>query len=61
MLRHTFASRLAQRGAPIAVISQLLGHQNLEQTMVYSHLSLDCLQQSIDLIRGDNAKGPRDS
>ena len=59
ILRHTFASRLAQRGAPIAVISQLLGHQNLEQTMVYSHLSLDCLQQSIDLIRGDNAEGPR--
>ena len=53
LLRHTFASRLAQRGAPIAVISQLLGHQSLEQTMVYSHLSLDCLQQSIDLIRGD--------
>jgi integrase len=56
MLRHTFASRLAQRGAPIAVISQLLGHQSLEQTMVYSHLSLDCLQQSIDLIRGDHGE-----
>ena len=57
LLRHTFASRLAQRGAPIAVISQLLGHQNLEQTMVYSHLSLDCLQQSIDLIRGSGDEG----
>lgn len=60
ILRHTFASRLAQRGAPIATISQLLGHQSLEQTMVYAHLSLDCLRQSIDLIRnGERARDPK--
>lgn len=59
ILRHTFASRLAQRGAPIAIISQLLGHQSLDQTMVYAHLSLDCLRQSIDLIR--NGERSRDS
>jgi len=38
-LRHTFASRLVQRGVHIEVVSKLLGHRTLQQTMVYAHLA----------------------
>lgn len=37
-LRHTFATRLVQRGVAIEVISRLLGHANINQTMVYAKL-----------------------
>ena len=37
-LRHTCASRMVQRGAPVAVVSQWLGHKSLAMTMRYSHL-----------------------
>jgi integrase len=38
-LRHTFASRLAQRGAPMKAIQELLGHRSLSMTLRYSHLA----------------------
>ena len=36
-LRHTCASRLVQRGVPITVIQQWLGHKTLTVTMRYAH------------------------
>ena len=36
--RHTFASRLVMKGVPIAVVSRLLGHTNVQMTMRYAHL-----------------------
>ena len=41
LLRHTYASRLAQAGVPITKISQWLGHSNISTTMRYVHLSPD--------------------
>jgi len=37
MLRHTFCSHLAMRGAPARVIQQLAGHQDLATTQRYMH------------------------
>jgi integrase len=37
-LRHTFCSRLAQRGAPAAAIQRLAGHQSIATTERYMHL-----------------------
>jgi len=37
-LRHTFASHLAMSGTPIPVIQELLGHSNINTTMIYAHL-----------------------
>ncbi|WP_104695775.1 tyrosine-type recombinase/integrase [Helicobacter salomonis] len=37
-LRHTFASHLAIKGTPIHIISKLLNHRDIKQTMRYAHL-----------------------
>ncbi|GMT39154.1 site-specific integrase [Helicobacter bizzozeronii] len=37
-LRHTFASHLAIKGTPIQIISKLLNHRDIKQTMRYAHL-----------------------
>lgn len=41
ILRHSFATTCIQRGMPISDISKLLGHSNLETTLIYSKNSMD--------------------
>ncbi len=38
-LRHTFASHLVMKGVDLATIKQLMGHSDIETTMIYSHLT----------------------
>lgn len=40
-LRHTFASHLAIRGAPLQIIQKLLNHKDIKMTMRYAHLMPD--------------------
>ncbi len=39
--RHTFASQLVQKGVRIEVVQKLLGHANIQETMIYAHLRLE--------------------
>jgi integrase/recombinase XerD len=43
-LRHTFASRLHQRGADLKPIADLLGHRHLDSATVYTHIAPQALQ-----------------
>ena len=51
VLRHTYASHLAMRGAPLKAIQELLGHATIEMTMRYAHLSPGARRDSARLWR----------
>ena len=38
-LRHTYASWLVQNNVSIKVIQELLGHQDIKTTFIYTHLA----------------------
>jgi integrase len=52
ILRHTFCSHLAMRGAPAKAIQELAGHQDLSMTMRYMHLSPTARDAAIQLLEG---------
>jgi len=49
-LRHTFASRLVQRGVGIPEVQALLGHKSIQTTMRYAHLSSDNLRDAVGVL-----------
>jgi integrase len=50
ILRHTFCSHLAMRGAPVRAIQELAGHMDLSMTLRYMHLSPAALDSAIRLL-----------
>ncbi|MEP7308912.1 MAG: tyrosine-type recombinase/integrase [Acidobacteriota bacterium] len=50
VLRHTFCSHLAMRGAPARAIQELAGHQDLTTTQRYMHLSPAAVEGAIRLL-----------
>lgn len=49
-LRHTFGTRLAQKGADIFHIAKLMGHRNISTTMRYLHHSESSLANVVNLL-----------
>jgi integrase len=52
VLRHSFASHLVMRGAPIKAVQELLGHSTIEMTMRYAHLSPNVTREVVGLLDG---------
>ncbi|OQY98409.1 MAG: hypothetical protein B6D35_12220 [Candidatus Brocadia sp. UTAMX2] len=49
-LRHTFATRLAQRGIDLYKISKLLGHCDIHMTQRYAHHCPESLREGIEVL-----------
>jgi integrase len=58
ILRHTFCSHLAMRGAPVRAIQELAGHQDLSTTQRYMHLSPAAIESAIRLLETTSAEWP---
>lgn len=52
-LRHTFASHLVMKGAPLKSIQELLGHSHIQTTMRYAHMAPASLREAVGLLEND--------
>ena len=52
-LRHTFATRLLDRGVDIMTVKELLGHSTVIVTMRYTHPNLDSKVRAVGKLEAD--------
>lgn len=50
-LRHTFATRMLKKGMRLEYVSRLLGHSNINTTMIYTKIDYDDIQNKYNEIQ----------
>jgi len=58
LFRHTMATQMLERGADVRIIQEILGHQKLETTNIYTHVSIAHLKEVHERTHPTSRRGP---